>query len=299
MDVQHLELVSALADRGSITAVAQATQRTPSAVSQQLKSAERRLGVRLVEPAGRGLRLTDAGQLLAECGREVATTLARVQARWDEFRGEPSGTVRLAALPSAATILLPGVYRELAGSSISLECDDVDLVEDAYPALTVDHDLVIGHSLFRELPPGTAGQVTTILAREPLDIAMAGDHPLSAKDSVTPADLADQEWIGVPLGYPFDTVRLAVEEAVGHRLDVTLRLRDNRLIEALLADSARVAVLPRYSTPTGRVVLRELEGIATGRYLYAVARPDRAERLAVRRVLETFRAVAASLRGSR
>ena len=87
MDVRHLSLLRELAERGSATAVAAATHRTASAVSQQLRSAERDLGVRLVEPAGRGLRLTDAGRLLAEGAVDVESSLARLEARLDEFRG--------------------------------------------------------------------------------------------------------------------------------------------------------------------------------------------------------------------
>ncbi|MFD6177064.1 LysR family transcriptional regulator [Isoptericola sp. NPDC060282] len=93
MDVRHLALLRELADRGSVTAVAQATHRTPSAVSQQLRTTQRELRTPLVEPSGRGLRLTEAGRLLAEGGASVAAAVAQVQARWDEFQGEPSGTV--------------------------------------------------------------------------------------------------------------------------------------------------------------------------------------------------------------
>ena len=81
MELRHLELLRELSQRGSITADAAATYRTPSAVSQQLRTAERQSGTRLVEPAGRGVRLTDAGRLLAEGGVEVAESMARVQAR--------------------------------------------------------------------------------------------------------------------------------------------------------------------------------------------------------------------------
>ncbi|MFD6136799.1 LysR family transcriptional regulator, partial [Isoptericola sp. NPDC060257] len=107
MDVRHLELLRELADRGSVTAVARATHRTPSAVSQQLRTAQRELRTPLVEPSGRGLRLTDAGRLLAEGGASVAAALAQVQARWDEFQGEPSGTVTVAAGGRAATVQHP------------------------------------------------------------------------------------------------------------------------------------------------------------------------------------------------
>jgi DNA-binding transcriptional LysR family regulator len=295
MDVRHLDLLRELATRGSVTAVAAATHRTPSAVSQQLRTAQREFGVALVEPDGRSVRLTEAGRLLADAGRDVARVLAEVQARFDEFRGEPTGTVRVAALPSAATFLLPDVLTELEATAVRLECDDRDIAEHEFAGLVADYDIVIGHSLRAGPPPGADGLTTVTLAREPLDIAMREGHPLAAHPVVTPDQLAGVDWYGVPVGYPFDAVRLAVEEATGHRVTVVQRLRDNRLIEALVVSGDRVAVLPRFTTPTGQgVVLREVAGLDTGRYLTALLRPDRAERLAVRLALACLRRHAAA-----
>ena len=135
MDVRHLELLRELGDRGSLAAVAAATHRTPSALSQQLRTAERAFGAALVEPHGRGVRLTEAGALLARGGVEVATALARVAASWDDYRGSPGGTVTLAALPSAATFLLPRLQQRLAGSGVELRCRDYDLAETDFAGL--------------------------------------------------------------------------------------------------------------------------------------------------------------------
>lgn len=296
LDLRHLELLRELADRGSVTAVAAATFRTPSAVSQQLRTAQRELGgVPLVEPAGRGVRLTEAGRLLADGARDLARTVAGVQARWEAYVGAPSGTVSVAALPSAATILLPGVLDRLAGTDVRLECTDVDVAETAYAGLVRDHDVVVGHSLTSAVPHGAEHLTAVPLLREPLDIAMRAGHPLAARERVTPAELAGCEWYGVPVGYPFDSLRLAVETAAGEPLRVVQRLRDNRLVEALVAASDRVAVLPRYTTSDPRLALRPVAGMAAGRYVVAMARPDRAERLAVRTVLQAFRDVAAGV----
>ncbi|WP_028648398.1 LysR family transcriptional regulator [Nocardiopsis sp. CNT312] len=296
MNVRHLELLRELAEHGSVTAVAQATYRTPSAVSQQLKTAQREFGTALVEPSGRGLRLTEAGRLLAEGGTSVATAVERVRARWDAFHGEPTGTVSVAALPSAAAFLFPGVLREISGTAITLRCGDFDLAEAEFAHLATDNDVVIAHSLTGARPAGTEGLTVVPLAREPLDIAMAADHPLAALPRVSPADLEGQEWIGVPEGYPFDTVLRSVQQAVGRPLAVAQRLRDNRLVESLVASSGRIAVLPRFTTPTGAgLVLRELTGTASTRHVSAALRPDRAERLAVRRVLRSFERVGAEV----
>ena len=56
MDVRRLELLRELSMRRSITAVAEATHRTPSAVSQQLKVLEREAGVPLVDDYGKALK---------------------------------------------------------------------------------------------------------------------------------------------------------------------------------------------------------------------------------------------------
>lgn len=284
MDVRHLDLLRELADRGSVTAVAAATHRTPSAVSQQLRSAERSFGVPLVEQAGRGVRLTEAGRVLAAAGRDVAKTVSQAQAAWEAFRGEPSGTVTIAALPSAATFLLPDVLGALASTHIDVRLTDLDIAEAAYANEVVDHDIVIAHSMRR--PPRRTGVRTVPLAREPLDIAMSAGHPLAAQTAVSAADVAAQPWIGVPEGFPFDTVRQALETAADRDIDVIQRVRDNRLIEALVGRGGCVALLPRFTTPTGGdIVLRPLAGVPTGRHVFALVRTDRAERRAVRRVV--------------
>ncbi|SDD70032.1 LysR family transcriptional regulator [Glycomyces harbinensis] len=296
MDVRHLELLRELALRGSVTEVARATHRTPSAVSQQLKAAQREFGMALAEPSGRGLRLTEAGRVLAEGGAVVATALEQARARWDSFRSEPSGTVTVAALPSAATFMLAEVMRAFDGGAIELRCNDIDIAEAEYAAFAADNDIVIAHSFTGARPAGTSALTAVSLAREQLDVAMAADHPLASRATVRTEDLVDWEWIGVPKGYPFDSVLESIERATGASLRVSQRIRDNRLVESLVVGSRRIALLPRFTTPTGAgLVLREIADIPTRRHITAILRPDRAERLAVKRVLDVFRQVAAEV----
>lgn len=290
MDVRHLSLLRELADRGSVTAVAAATHRTGSAVSQQLRTAERDLGVRLVEPAGRGLRLTDAGRLLAEAALDVETALARVEARLDDFRGRPTGRVRVAALTSAAEVLVPGAISALSADGIGVELTDTDVSESDYAGLVADHDVVIGHSLLGPVPQGAEHLVRTVLLREPLDVAVPTGHPLAAKEVLRPRDVVDETWVGVPDGYPFATVLESVERATGRSVAVAQRIRDNRIAEALVAAGTGLALLPRFTTrPREGVVLRPLRGVNARRWVVAMSRPDRAERAVVRRTVAALR----------
>ncbi|USQ80938.1 LysR family transcriptional regulator [Ornithinimicrobium faecis] len=298
MDVRHLELLRELAERGSVTAVARATHRTPSAVSQQLQTAQRELGAQLVEPLGRGLRLTEAGELLARRAVDVATVLAQVTADWDAFRHHPTGTVSIMVLPSAGEYLLPAALLELAGSGIEITCHDADVAEADWADLTKDHDIVIGHSLSDRRPPGTEALRVTRLVREPLDVALPVEHRLAGAESVRPEDLVEDPWIGVPLGFPFDTVLQAIEATTGAQLQVVQRVRDNRLVESLVAAGCGVAMLPRFTTRLREgVVLRPLVGVDTGRVVLAIQRPDRAARLAVQRTLAAIERAGADLGG--
>lgn len=299
MDVRHLELLRDLAEHGSVTAVAAVTHRTPSAVSQQLKVAQRQFGAEIVESDGRGLRLTEAGRLLAECAQDVGTALARAQSRWDAYRGATTGTVRVASLPSAATFLLPPALSVLAGVGIDVVCDDVDVAEHEYAAFTASHDIVIAHSLAGPTPAGAERLATSVLAREPLDIALAASHRLAGRARVRPIDLVDESWVAVPQGYPFDTVLQRIAAHTGRDLQVAQRVRDNRLVEALVATGDHIAVLPRFTTPAGGgVVLRPLTEVPAKRYIVAVMRPDRAERLVVVEVLKALRRAGRDAAGS-
>lgn len=298
LDVRHLALLRELADRGTLAAVAAATYRTPSAISQQLRTAERDLGVALVEPSGRGLRLTAAGQLLADSAEEVAEVLGRVRARLDAARGEPRGRVGIGLLPSAGTVLLPGLLALLAerAPGIELDLDDFDLAEADFPTRTLDTDLVIGHSLSPDGPPGAERLLVRQLAREPIDVAVPAAHPLAGHTSLRPEDLRGTTWIGVPEGYPFDHVLIAVEQVLGQQLPRRLRLRDNRLIEALVASGVGLALLPRFSTPpVPGLRLLPLEGVRADRSILALARRDRATRQAVATVLDALVEVGAQL----
>ncbi|MBM7366317.1 LysR family transcriptional regulator [Gordonia hydrophobica] len=286
MDVRHLELLRELAERGSVTAVARATHRTVSAVSQQLRTAQREFGMALVEPAGRGVRLTDAGRLLAAGGVEVHTAIAAVQAQWDAYRRDPGGLVSVNAFPSAATLVFPHLIGEATAHGITLRLDDVDPAESEIAAMTADYDIVVTHSLDSPRPAASAGLTVRELVTEPLDIAMRADHPLAAKHRLHAADVRGATWFGVPEGYPFDSVLRGIEQTLGEPPDVRQRLRDNRVIEHLVAAGDSLAVLPRFTTRVDdAVVLREIVDVPARRYLAALMRPDRAERHAVRTVL--------------
>lgn len=295
MDVRHLSLLRELRDRGSVAAVARATYRTPSAVSQQLRTAERALGVALVQPAGRGLSLTDEGRLLADAALDVESALVRAQASLDDFHGEVAGEVAIAALPSAVEYLGPRLLTELRGLPIQIRLVDVDVAEVDFAALADDYDLVIGHTM-RATPPSRRGLLIREAVREPLDVVVAVDHRWAERRTVRPAEVIHEPWIATPPGYPFRTLVERIERLTGRRAEVVQEVRDNRLVEALVAEGHGIALLPRFTTrPNAELRLLRLRDLDSARRVLVMARRDRAERAVVRRVMDELVAIGETL----
>ncbi|QEO14719.1 LysR family transcriptional regulator [Agromyces intestinalis] len=298
MDVKRLDLLRELAERGSVTAVADATGRTPSAVSQQLKVLEREAGMPLTQREGRGIALTSAGHALARSATEVAVAIQRAEALWDDFRNHPSGEVTLLTFPTIGATLLPGVLTDLASvAGLVVHATDLDPELDEYADLTNDHDIVLAHAMPGDLPWGGRGLNAVPLLTEPLDVGLPADHRLAGRSHVTADDVVDETWLGVPPGFPFERILHAIEQQAGGRIEVSQRISDMRIIEALVEAGLGIALVPRYTSgpvPPG-IVLKPLRGVASARRIVALTRPDVAERLAVRTVLDVLVSRAARL----
>ena len=295
-----LKLIRELGDRGSVTAVAEAGHRTPSAVSQQLKALQRRLGVRLVERTGRGLRLTDAGRALAESATGVATALAEADASWRRFLGEVSGTVRLAAFFSASELFVPGLVERVAAAhpNVALETYDEDVSQDDFARLIADYDIVVAHRSDDTAPPPRPDVTVVPLLREPLDVGMRLAHPLAGRTAVEPAELVGEVWTAPPVGFPIERALVALSARAGQPAKVVRRTTHLPLMERLVARGQVLALLPRYSTrqhADGRFALVPLAGLRAGRHIEALLRPDRAMRRVVGAVLEELRTEAAAI----
>lgn len=179
---------------------------------------------------------------------------------------------------------------------IDLDLDDFDLAEADFATRTLDVDVVIAHSLTGDVPAGAEGLTTRVLAREPIDVAVPRGHRLAGRAALRPRDLRGTTWIAVPSGYPFDTILIAVEQALGEPLQRRIRLRDNRLVESLVSVGVGLALLPRFSTPPlPGLRLVPLEGVPARRAVVALSRPDRAARQAVQTVLGTLAEIGAAL----
>src|SRR5215218_4584649 len=101
LDLRRLRLLRELRERGTIAAVADALAYTPSAVSQQLAQLERDAGVPLLERAGRGVRLTEAGRRLAAHADAIMARMEAAEADLAGLAGHAAGRLRVACFQTA------------------------------------------------------------------------------------------------------------------------------------------------------------------------------------------------------
>ena len=122
LDVTRLRVLVAVARCGSVTAAARALNYAQPSVSHHLARLEAETGTKLIQRAGRGIRLTDAGRLLAERAAEVIGRLDAAENELAAYTGLRAGRLRLAAFPSALGTIVPA-----AGAMLREHQPGVDL----------------------------------------------------------------------------------------------------------------------------------------------------------------------------
>ncbi|HET6743925.1 MAG TPA: LysR family transcriptional regulator [Kribbella sp.] len=287
MDERQLRVLREVGELGSVTAAAEALLVTPSAISQQLRLLQRSMPVPLTERVGRRLVLTAAGRALAGAAAEVETALARARQTVDDFVDQPDGVVSVAAFHSAAAAFFPRLLMSGAAPRVSLH--DEDVAQHEFPPLTREYDVVLAHRLDHGAAWPRTVAVTPLL-HEPLDVAVPADHPLAAKQSLSPRDVAGEPWITVHDGFPLMATIEAIGAAAGSRLNLVHRVNEFTVVGELVAAGAGLALFPRWTAQRHpAVALRPLRNVQTRRHIDALHRPEQSARRAVRTVLTNLR----------
>src|ERR671917_2115769 len=107
LDLRRLRVLRGVVATGSMAAAADELGYTPSAVSQHLAALEREAGTPLLERAGRGVRPTPAGALLAEHAAAVLARLAEAEAALADLVAGRIGRLGVTFFPTAGASLVP------------------------------------------------------------------------------------------------------------------------------------------------------------------------------------------------
>jgi DNA-binding transcriptional LysR family regulator len=284
LDLRRLRLLRELEQRGTIAAVADALQFTPSAVSQQLAMLERETGVKLLERAGRGVRLTDPALVLVQHADALLARAAQAEADLAAAAGAVTGRARVASFQSVALRVALPAMAALKRDAPGLRCELVEAEpEDALPALALgDVDLVLGdewqHNPWR-LP---AGLQRRLLLRDPVKLVLPADHPAAQGEGPVPlSELAGDAWATgfEHMGWEEMTQR-ACRQHGGFEPDIRHRTNDAVVTLGLVGHGLAVTLLPDLvlSGELPGVAVRRVEGDPVGRLVYGVTREADATR---------------------
>ncbi|MFJ4175943.1 LysR family transcriptional regulator [Microbacterium sp. NPDC089696] len=303
MEIHQLQILRELGALGSMAAVAEALNVTPSAVSQHLAALQRGFRTPLTRKDGRRLALTSAGEALAAAGAEAIDAIAAARNAVDDFEGDAAGVVTVSGFHSVGQALFGELVRELSDTgdeAPTVQLTDEDVAQSEFPALTARYDLVLAHRMEHSAPWPTQGVRSLTLAKEPLDVAVARSHPLAARSRVTPADVVAGPWVTSRAGYSPDDVLGAVAAVAGRPVEIRHRINDYGAVAAVVAAGGVIGMLPRYTSRTvddREIVRLPLRGVSTHRVIDVLARPENLRRRSVRLVVDALGRVMARLKG--
>ena len=277
MDVRRLELLLELSRLGSMREVADELGLTTSTVSQQLAALARDVGVPLLEPVGRRVRLTAAGRRLAD---HAVTILAAVEAARRDLDpdAEPAGTIRVAGFGTAVARALVPLAADLATShpQVGLHVNEHEPAESFELLASDDIDLALVYD-YTLAPASWPGRITVRpLWTVPWGLAVpASDPDLGGSSTEVFARYADHGWITNSRNSADEEVVRTLASLAGftprieHRidhLDLVTGLVDAGLGVGLLShphgDGARARILRLADPP---VTLRAYAVVRAGR----------------------------------
>ncbi len=247
IDLRRLKVLRAVAHYGTITAAAQAMHFTTSAASQQVRQLGKELGVTLLEPHGRNVRLTAAA-------RRLLTHADAIEARWEQAEidlrtadEEPAGLVRLCAIPTAVAMLLAPAVGPLRARYPRLTVQIREVEQDVSFNLLFDGeaDLAIIEAT-AENPAATDPRFDQRpLLDDYFDVLVPDTHPLAGKEFVPLAELAGDDWIVPDQSCTCRQHTLAACGKAGFTPNIAHNALEWHAIAALVANGLGVSLMPR------------------------------------------------------
>jgi DNA-binding transcriptional LysR family regulator len=189
MNLHHLAIFATVAATGSLTASARKLHVSQPALSRELKAFEQRLGVTLFERHAKGMRLTQAGEVLNRYAVRLFELERTAEAAMQEVAGALRGRLTLGASNTIGTYVLPPLLatfrRQRPSVEISLFVGNTEQVSQGVG----DMRFMLG---FIEGPLHLQGLRSTVFQHDEIMPVAAPNHPLFARPSVRPEDLCGE-----------------------------------------------------------------------------------------------------------
>jgi len=262
MDLRQLEIVRAVAEKGSFTAAARELNVSQSAVSRQVLLLEEELGEPAFLRLGRRVRLTAAGQALLDLSRRVLSDLKETTAGIRDQQQMPAGTLHLGGGMTVCLHVFPALLKEFRRRQPRI---DVTLTTGATSQLlerirsgAIDVGLLT-------LPVTGADLTQVPVLREELLLVMPPSHKLARKRRITPADLVKQSWVLFERGSSTRRVIDEMFDANGVHPRIVMETENVEILKALTMIGMGLTILPYQALArearSGTLRIKRIEGV--------------------------------------
>jgi DNA-binding transcriptional LysR family regulator len=278
LDVKRLRILREVAHQGSFSAAGDSLYLSQSAVSQQIATLEREVGMQLLDRTREGPKLTDAGRVLVSHAEAAIARLEEAERELAAIAGLEGGELRLASFPSAsATVLTEAVstfHRRYP--KVRLSIADAE-PEQSLPRLRAgDLDLALTFD-YPSVPSAAERDLDrTLVLTESMHLALPADHELAGRQVVPLARFEDTEWLcGSRPSSCGDVIFRACRDA-GFEPRVGFESDDYHVMQGYIAAGLGVTLLPDLALATLRsdLVVRATDPPAPKRRVWAATRAE-------------------------
>ncbi|MGC0338160.1 LysR family transcriptional regulator [Streptomyces sp. SLBN-8D4] len=275
--VRDLRYFLAVAEELHFTRAAERLYVSQPALSKQIRALERQLGVELLRRDPRGVRLTEAGEVLLPHARHVVEAWGAADAAMATARAAGRGmlVVGMSTSPGRGG-LLPAIRSRFTAAHPEAVVRLRQMGWQDPTAGLADGDTEVA---FVWLPlPDEERYGWTVVAEEPRLVALPDSHPLAARAEVDFADLADEPFLALPPSAgPLRDFWLALDERGGRPPLVGAEIAGTEETYEALVAGLGICLVAAGNAPLitlGGVVTRPVRGIGPSRYVLAWRKED-------------------------
>ncbi|MDX2147820.1 MAG: LysR family transcriptional regulator [Planctomycetota bacterium] len=315
MELTPLRYLCAIAETRHMTRAARALGVTQPALSAAIKKLELELGSPLIDRAGRGSELTDAGRVFLRYAEQAVRAARDGAAALREMQGLERGTIRVGGGATATAYLLPAAIsamrqshpgltyfiREAGSASVTsaLLSGELDLGIVTMPITVPGGDTLVKLVSIRDelrliAPPEApdaghairlgGGAASARVGRAPPE-KRAGER-VGERASLRWRDLAGVPVVGFEAGSAVRDVIDSAAAAAGVTLTYVMELRSIESIKQMVAAGIGVGFVSRFAIADGEGI--PIAGSSLTRQLALVRRGDRSPSDATRRFADVM-----------
>ncbi|MEV0053128.1 LysR family transcriptional regulator [Saccharopolyspora shandongensis] len=244
-DSKHVRVFDEVVRTGSFAAAARNLGYTQPAISQQMKALERSVGSSLFVRVGRGLKLTDAGEVLARHAADILGAISTAQQQMTAIVRLKSGRIRIRAFPSASATLIPSAVASIKNQypGIRIELSEGEPPDSVEALRRGDCDITLAFTYNTATEQPASDDVFAVpLLDDPLIVLLPVGHPLARRRSVELAQLAEEQWIAGCVRCRSHFVQACA--AAGFDPDIGFTTDDNLAVQSLVAAGVGISVMP-------------------------------------------------------